>query len=225
MLFKYFFIFLLPILLFAEEFVEKYVDIEVEEIFPKHKKEKKIDNIIWSNLSNDVLEKDEYNKVIKSYIQNKYPKKVREYKKLYTKKKKVIQQKKLLIDKKRTEREKKLSKLQRIKNYTFTKDTIMWQDNSDTDMKYKNLYDAKIYCEKLNLLSFENWRLATKMELQTMVDKNDLRYSLLQKYWSSTPYISNSTKGWVVDMKNGKDLRSARIEQFSYRCVRDTDGE
>jgi len=88
---------------------------------------------------------------------------------------------------------------------------------------------AMSYCSNLQLGKYTNWRLPSKDELESIVDKNRKPY--IQKAfkntprdrykftWSSTTY--SHIASWVVRFSNGRSQGYYKGGRNSVRCVRD----
>ncbi|MEA3227732.1 MAG: DUF1566 domain-containing protein [Campylobacterota bacterium] len=229
MLFKYILL-LLPIMLLSQDFI---VDINItdsgddnlsyiEKIdIPLVIEEKPQEEIIWHSGSADSVQKNRYEKIIRNYLEDKYPLKVQEYKN-FIQQEEEKEEARLLKEKKlQEEYEESLKKQKYIKKHTLTIDNLMWQDDLDSDLNTNTWSEADNYCQALHLVSFDNWRLPTDKELKTLLNnKQKLKYKLFKSHWSSTKYISNSRKSWVIDMSSGKKICAKKIDNFYYRCVR-----
>jgi len=137
------------------------------------------------------------------------------------------------------------------------KNNLMWQDNNDTlhikkpfitnenyiAKNYSNTSGdtATSYCENLSLGGYHNWKLPTKIELESLVDTS--QYPNIDKtfkytdatmgghYWSSTKdhegckvWIQNNI--WITDFLmsyKGKITGSCTAENNKHRirCVRE----
>jgi hypothetical protein len=90
---------------------------------------------------------------------------------------------------------------------------------------------AMSYCSNLQLGDYDNWRLPSKIELESIVDKNRDNEPYIQKAfknnptdrykftWSST--VSSHIASWVVRFSNGKSQGYYKGANNSVRCVRD----
>lgn len=107
---------------------------------------------------------------------------------------------------------------------------LMWQDNNDTLTNSQTWDNANAYCSNLTHGGYNDWRLPSIEELQTIVDKN--RYSpaisssftnvaTSDSYWSSTTYAGNTSYAWFVFFNPGNTYFNAKTNSYYVRCVRD----
>ena len=140
------------------------------------------------------------------------------------------------------------------KTVTDKNQNLMWQDNSAVKRtKKKWLSNANYrkcskqstsssctntsgntamnYCSNLQLGNYDDWRLPSKTELESIVDKNRNKEPYIQKAfknnpadrykftWSST--ISSHIASWVVRFSNGRSQGYYKGARNNVRCVRD----
>ena len=133
---------------------------------------------------------------------------------------------------------------------------LMWQDNSAVKktkkrwLTYRNYRKcrknstsssctdtsgdtAMSYCSNLDLGDYDDWRLPSKAELESIVDKNRNSQPYIQQTfknnpknrykftWSST--TSSHIASWVVRFSNGQSQGYYKGARNSVRCVRDID--
>jgi len=187
--------------------------LKTKEIKPLVKKPKT--EMVWSNSSQFYMNEKEYDTALVKYVELKYPKNVKVYK-----------QKEINIQKE-IKRQKNIKRQTQIKKYTVTLNHLMWQDNKEAKTVQKDWYDAKGYCKNINLLGFNDWRLTTKKELETIVDKN--RTPTIKKefnnisssgYWSSTTDASATGGAWYVSFYDGNSYYGNKSLNGYVRCVR-----
>ena len=109
---------------------------------------------------------------------------------------------------------------------------LMWQDEKQS---FKGTWEqAQEYCKLVNLAGYKDWRLPTRVELQSITDKR--RYypalntafkyitestnSNYPWYWSQTAYAGRSSNVWVMDFRSGDDIWFGVSSRFFVRCVR-----
>ncbi len=105
---------------------------------------------------------------------------------------------------------------------------LMWQDTYSVKSDNMNFESAKAYCNSLGLGAFGDWRLPSIEELLSIRDLN--RYNPAIKgifknvkssfYWSSTSYVSGSSRAWSVDFKDGSSYTYGKSNSYFVRCVR-----
>lgn len=106
--------------------------------------------------------------------------------------------------------------------------TLEWQDNSEAKTTKLNWSDAKAHCQNLSLGGYEDWRLPTIQELQSIVDigkkeptiKRRFNNVTSSSYWSSSEYVSDAKYAWVVYFGLGVTYSDAKANEGSVRCVR-----
>lgn len=105
---------------------------------------------------------------------------------------------------------------------------LIWQDDIRVKTVKKNWKNSIEYCKNLNFKTYNDWRLPTKSELITILDKR--RYPTIKKefknytsnyYWSSSTYDGYSGNAWKANFSNG--YINYYLKGFSgyIRCVRD----
>lgn len=106
-----------------------------------------------------------------------------------------------------------------------TKNHLQWQDmpdNQDLDRKYR---EANSYCKSLDLLSYNDWRLPTVKELQSMVaiskDKKLFKFVAVDGYWSSEEDKKDEVNVMEAFSTNGHVFAADRCDTSHFRCVRD----
>ena len=85
---------------------------------------------------------------------------------------------------------------------------LMWQDEKQS---FEGTWEqAQEYCKTLSLAGYKDWRLPTRMELLSIVDKsrNDSALNMAFKYiaanyWSQTKraYATQSDEPWILSLK------------------------
>jgi hypothetical protein len=92
---------------------------------------------------------------------------------------------------------------------------------------------ARRYCSALTLANKEDWRLPSKIELQSILDETSLTTadSLIgrtvfpntppEPFWSSSPHPTAAHEAWPVDFSNGSSVTPMdESEPLAVRCVR-----
>jgi hypothetical protein len=92
--------------------------------------------------------------------------------------------------------------------------------------KWKN---AQQYCKNLTVDGYKGWRLPSKKELLSLVDRTkqnpaiDTDYFNIRKkdfYWTSTKYPHGVDKAWAIDFTYGEDMQKHINSTFYIRCVK-----
>ena len=105
---------------------------------------------------------------------------------------------------------------------------LQWQDNNASSSI--SWVDAIEYCKVLNLGGYTDWRLANKIEMNSIVDVTITTPPLIDPvfqnteisyYWSSTTYIGSGTGiAWVANYNFGNQEHRDKTLNSSLRCVR-----
>jgi len=115
---------------------------------------------------------------------------------------------------------------------------LMWQDNNDVTAFLRTYGDSPYYCSIQTLGGYEDWRMPTISELESIIDyKGSYRNidgqaylplidaaftnKVEERYWSSTPYVG-SEDVWIVYSYTGvvdKSLTDDSVQNYT-RCVR-----
>ncbi len=106
---------------------------------------------------------------------------------------------------------------------------LMWQNNEESIAIKKDWMGAILYCDNLVLESYEDWRVPTIEELQTIYRSTILKQNvddLTQNtrqiyYWSNSPIVSGITYAYRIHFYNGDLLWGIKENSYNVRCVRD----
>ena len=119
--------------------------------------------------------------------------------------------------------------------YTLTADTVldtrtglMWQ--RAVDATTRSQADAATYCAGLTLDGHSDFRLPTRAELLSIVDRSRYNPSIdtaafpdtpAEIFWSSTPFAGGSGQAWIVNFHAGYTNPHADASSaFHARCAR-----
>ena len=105
---------------------------------------------------------------------------------------------------------------------------LIWQDNHDAKTIKRDWQGAKEYCQELTLAGYDDWRLPTIKELQSIVDikrykpaiKKSFKYVASEGYWSSSEDVSDAKYAWTVYFDAGGTYSDPRSNEYFVRCVR-----
>ena len=118
---------------------------------------------------------------------------------------------------------------------------LMWQDANIVSKQWltQEAYDAgdyddtsgdtaTTYCDDLVFGTFDNWRLPTKIELQSLVDYGTSNPSTnlifedipTSGYWSSSLFASHTNLAWIISFYNGSTTISHKNDSYLVRCAR-----
>jgi hypothetical protein len=106
----------------------------------------------------------------------------------------------------------------------------MWQ-KSGSDSGTRSWSQAGVYIESLNAtnyLGYEDWRLPTRNELQSLLDYDgsympatEFPGASSDKYWSSTTQSGTTSNAWYADFEYGAvDTNLKTISTYYVRAVR-----
>jgi len=108
-----------------------------------------------------------------------------------------------------------------------TTTSLLWQDapiNKKALVTYK---EATNYCQYLKIEEYENFRLPTMSELQTLIDYKNYKPAILNgfkyvestTYWTTTPFADADDERWTVDFEKGSRSVKAVYYDRHFRCV------
>jgi len=112
----------------------------------------------------------------------------------------------------------------------LSKKELMWQDDESVKSNELTWHEAINYCNNLTLDGHSDWRLPTINELLSITDDtkydpaiiDGLQYATSGFYWSSSPYVSDTSFAWFVYFKIGYDFWYGKSTTNLVRCVRDS---
>ncbi len=116
---------------------------------------------------------------------------------------------------------------QKNDNQTITdqQSGLMWiASNMDIQRRWQ---DAVSYCNELVFADQTDWRLPSKLELESIVDYDRFDPAMNPAfscqssfYWSSTPHTTNPAYAWSVFCPDGADHWVHKSNNYEVRCVR-----
>lgn len=106
---------------------------------------------------------------------------------------------------------------------------MQWQNTHENKDLRKNWNGAKKYCNNLVLEGYDDWKLPTIEQLQTLVDLKKYRpsikegiteVSVLTFYWAQTSFVEDEKKAWHIFYKYGESYYGNKGERYGVRCIR-----
>ena len=110
-----------------------------------------------------------------------------------------------------------------------TKTNLYWQDDRSAKSVMKKFKDAIVYCEDLTLSGYDDWRLPSIKELQSITDSKEQNPTIIKGfdncasnyYWSSTEHMDIPKRAWFISFDNGYKYSYHQNRSYYVRCVRD----
>ena len=109
---------------------------------------------------------------------------------------------------------------------TDTKTKLMWQKTTESALNYET---AISYCKNLTLAGHTDWRLPTKNELMSLVDKNFSKPAIDTGafpdavsfgYWTSTISADDPDDIIFINFVSGKPGNGDKSDTYYVRAVR-----
>ncbi len=105
---------------------------------------------------------------------------------------------------------------------------LVWQDNNNTKSMTATWENALSFCRELKLGKYEDWRLPTVKELQSIVDINRTDpaikpiFSMTSSwaYWSANAVTAYPERAWAVYFYTGHTAYYTKSYYYHVRCVR-----
>ena len=108
-----------------------------------------------------------------------------------------------------------------------TTTSLLWQDaaiNEDASVTFK---EATNYCKFLKIDNYNDFRLPTLNELQTLVNYNNFDSAILDgfnhvastTYWTTTRFVDQNDAVWTINFEKGSRNTKAIYYDRHFRCV------
>ena len=91
---------------------------------------------------------------------------------------------------------------------------LIWAETPDPNRF--NWEDAKKHCTELSMTGFNDWRLPTVVELESLFDFTKQHAA---HFWSSTSLADHTGAAWSVSFWSGRRLGNSMNEPLRVRCV------
>jgi len=108
---------------------------------------------------------------------------------------------------------------------------LMWVRNANSPHRSMNWEDAMKYCEEINLQGFQDWRLPSKSDFLSLIDKEGIDVALppghpfsevvkFGDYWTSSINPLGPMYSYVVNVGNGSTRFSSKNKMGFVWAVR-----
>jgi len=109
------------------------------------------------------------------------------------------------------------------------RNSIYWQDTSQSKVSSEDWDDAAAYCKNLELDGLSRWRLPYFYELLSIVDYTRIHPAILPvfdftsegTYWTATDFAPTDSRAWTIDFRTGETYYSYKTTNHAVRCVKD----
>ncbi len=105
--------------------------------------------------------------------------------------------------------------------------SLVWQDSRENAKLSITYYQAVDYCNDLVIGKYNNFRVPTMDELQTIIDYNNYDPAILkgfdyvsnEAYWTTTPFADDKKIVWLIHFKKGaRTVKDKHYDRY-IRCV------
>ncbi len=105
--------------------------------------------------------------------------------------------------------------------------SLVWQDSQDNVELSITYYQSQEHCSNLVIGKYNNFRIPTMDELQTIIDyknydsaiTNGFDYVANEAYWTTTPFADDEKVVWLIHFKRGERLVKDKHYDRHIRCV------
>jgi hypothetical protein len=105
---------------------------------------------------------------------------------------------------------------------------LTWQGELGTKSSGYSWLEAQSYCEQLTLAEYDDWRLPSKIELESIVDETARPASNPFIFgdpgnvlWTASPVVGEPDHAWLLDFLNGSSAYHVEVSSpLGVRCVR-----
>ncbi len=108
-----------------------------------------------------------------------------------------------------------------------TSTSLLWQDAQDNKNLSITYKEAQEYCSNLVIAEYNDFRIPTLRELQTIIDYSNYKPAILngfnyapnETFWTSTPFANDKEYVWSINFKKGdRNTRAKHYDRY-IRCV------
>jgi hypothetical protein len=95
----------------------------------------------------------------------------------------------------------------------------------------ENWEEANEYCKSLTLAEYDDWRLPTLLELETIVEYNNqdvlideevFEDTTASHFWTSSKYQGKDNMHWYIHFEKGHQGYAFNFKEgYQVRCIRD----
>lgn len=108
-----------------------------------------------------------------------------------------------------------------------TTSSLLWQDVQDNKKLSITYFEAEEYCSKLKVRQYEDFRLPTLYELQSIIDYKKYKPAIIsgfkyvgnETYWTTTTFANDSEEVWTINFKKGARSVKGKHYDRNIRCV------
>lgn len=103
---------------------------------------------------------------------------------------------------------------------------IIWQDNKSTQVLRSTWQSAKDYCKLLRYKGYIDWKLPSRDQLKSTIDKKahsidpSFNHNKQKQYWSSSESFDLYEESWFIDYDRGIMTVDPKTTRKYIRCIK-----